>query len=89
MVACAVLIITSVFLFMFNTKMVNHDCRELDCQVCYQLQVYEQLLEKITFDDSDLAVNLLLKEAYWGLIVLLMFFCANDTLVSLKVKLSC
>lgn len=67
----------------------DHECTGDDCEICYHIHICEQTLKKLTLGAAVLAGTIAMQIVS----VLIPVFCCDvrscDTLISMKVKLSC
>ena len=88
-VLCVALIFSMILSAIFIVTHTNHDCVGTGCEICHQIQICEQLLNKDVLDTSAYA-----QTALWICFFVFTFLNysshqSDKTLVSMKVKLSC
>lgn len=89
LVLCAVLFFSMMLSAIFIVTHTNHDCTGNGCEICQQIELCEQLLNKDVLDTAAYA-----QTALWICFFVLTFsdyssHRSDETLVSMKVKLSC
>ena len=86
---CVALIFSMIISDIFIVTHINHDCTGDGCEICHQIKICEQLINK---DGLDTTVH-----AQATLLICFFMLTSpdylsrrfNETLVSIKVKLSC
>lgn len=86
---CIVMAFAIVLSAAYIIEFTDHECTGDDCEICYHITICEQTLKKLAIGISVFAriiamriVSALIPALYYAV-------CCGDTLISMKVKLSC
>lgn len=88
-VLCFVIVFSIVLSTAFIINFTNHECSGDDCEICYHIHTCEQTLKKLAIGTSVLAGSIAMRIVSALIPALCYNFRSGDTLISMKVKLSC
>ncbi len=86
---CAMMVMSFMLSAAFIITYADHNCIGHDCEICHDIQRCQQALKKTSLD-AAVWVGLAVIELFY--VLLIIDSCDNqtdDTLVSMKIKLSC
>lgn len=86
---CIVMVLFVVLSEAFIINAADHVCTGDDCEICYQIHICEQALKKLSLSITAVSGVLTAGIIFSVLPVFSQNFRSGDTLVSMKVKLSC
>lgn len=86
---CIVMVFSLVLSAAFIINFADHVCTGEHCEICYHIHACEQTLKKLAIGTSALAGILAMKIVSALIPASCYNVCSSDTLISLKVKLSC
>ncbi len=89
LVLCAALALSMALAVAFIVTYTNHACIGDGCKICEQLQFCEQILNKKVLDSEKLAAFVFAGCFFILTILGYRYHQSDETLVSMKVKLSC
>lgn len=86
---CVIILLTIVLSVSYITHFTDHECIGNDCEICYHIQICEQTLKKLAAGAAALAGIAASRIVFVLIPVLLLTVCFSNTLIRMKVKLSC
>ncbi len=86
---CIVMVFSIVLSAAFIINFTDHECTGDDCEICYHIHTCEQTLKKLAIGASVLAGIVTIRIVSALIPVLSHNVRFRDTLISMKVKLSC
>lgn len=86
---CIVAVFSIVLSTAFIINFADHECTGDDCEICFHIYTCEQTLKKLTIGAS-IGAGIITKRIVSALVsAFCCNVCSSDTLISMKVKLSC
>lgn len=86
---CIVMALSIILSAAYIVQSADHACTGDDCEICYHINVCEQTLKKLAIGASVFAGIIAMRIVSALIPALCYDVCCGDTLISMKVKLSC
>ncbi len=88
-ILCIAMVLSLVLSAVFIITSADHECTGDDCKICYHIHICEQSLKKLTLGMSIWAIMLVAGISSVPIPVFSQDNQSGETLISMKVKLSC
>lgn len=87
-VMCFMLVMSIFLASLYIVSKAHHECTGQDCPICHEIQLCVQFLNTVGGAVIITAVVLFTLHEFLIVLTSFLYICRNNTLVSLKVKLS-